>query len=357
MLNPRSSQFLGYLHSFRGFAIINIVLIHAIVAALVAIQAMNDSNPIAIANEVLFHDSTIYFAVISGLLFSAILKNKGYARFFRSKVKYVLVPYIFLTALFTLFMVMGERENSDTSFLLQYLETFFRNLIYGKASFVFWYIPVLIFLYLVTPILDYVMSLKGIGTVLFAIIALTPLLVSRVQMAFDYILSINTMIYFMGAYAIGMYFGNDLQRRLSWVEKYLYPLLGITIIISAVLLYFHIKGIDMYAFVSLRETGYYIQKVCLTGIFIVMFKKLGNNQPKWLFRVAKDSFAIYFLHGFFVFGAIPLFMFLLGFKAIAPFNTILGSLVLTIFSIGLTMLIVLGLRKLMGKNSRMIIGS
>src|SRR6056297_2213580 len=76
-------SFLGYLHSFRGFAIINIVFIHAFAYALFLANdnSLDPKDPIGMANGLLFHNSTIYFAVISGILFSVVLKSKGYKRF------------------------------------------------------------------------------------------------------------------------------------------------------------------------------------------------------------------------------------------------------------------------------------
>ena len=52
------------------------------------------SNPI---------NSTIYFALISGLLYTAILKKKGYAQFFISKLKFVVLPYLFFTLFYSIF--------------------------------------------------------------------------------------------------------------------------------------------------------------------------------------------------------------------------------------------------------------
>lgn len=50
------SQFLGYLHSFRGLAIIQIVLIHATVATFLGANEfqLDFTQPLVIANEVLF---------------------------------------------------------------------------------------------------------------------------------------------------------------------------------------------------------------------------------------------------------------------------------------------------------------
>ena len=63
--------FLTYVHSFRGFAILNIVAIHSFAFAqlIPADWNLDRTSLFYILNETLFHDSTIYFALISGLLF------------------------------------------------------------------------------------------------------------------------------------------------------------------------------------------------------------------------------------------------------------------------------------------------
>jgi surface polysaccharide O-acyltransferase-like enzyme len=105
MNEKKQTSFLGYLHSFRGFAIINIVFIHAFGYALYEFnnQSIDLKSPYSIGNELLFHNSTIYFAVISGILFSVVLKSKGYKRFYSNKFKNVLLPYLFLTLFFSIF--------------------------------------------------------------------------------------------------------------------------------------------------------------------------------------------------------------------------------------------------------------
>jgi len=352
-----SSKFLDYLHSFRGFAIINIVTIHCVVAALVAIQSMDMSNPIALINEVLFHDSTLYFAVISGLLFTAVLKAKGYKRFYLNKLKYVIFPYVFITAIVTILKVNGMEDGTDQHFLITYFEMLSRDLIYGKATGLFWYIPVLIFLYLVTPLVDFLMNLKKVGIIISVLLMVTPLIVSRVQMAFDYILSIETMIFFTGAYAVGMFVGNNLETILSWLRKFQRWFLVISVMTTGVLFYLFINDVNMYEGISLQQSFFYLQKMSISALFIVLFHKMGDRQPRWLKPFARDSFGIYFFHGFFAFGGIPLFMFILDYRVISPFNTLIGAILLFAFSVGVSMLLVLGFRKLMGKNSRMLVGS
>ena len=81
--------YLHDLHAFRGVAILAIVMAHA--AGLVLIQNARAAGGTQFAptvkaiNEVLWHDSTVFFALISGLLFSAVLAPRGWRAFFRGK--------------------------------------------------------------------------------------------------------------------------------------------------------------------------------------------------------------------------------------------------------------------------------
>jgi surface polysaccharide O-acyltransferase-like enzyme len=95
--------YLDYVHSFRGFAILNIVAIHGFAIALSVPDNWNPdtTSPLYVLNEMLLHDSTIYFALISGMLFSSILRSRGYHRFYRSKILNVLFPYTFCTLVFS----------------------------------------------------------------------------------------------------------------------------------------------------------------------------------------------------------------------------------------------------------------
>ncbi|MGB6037189.1 MAG: acyltransferase family protein, partial [Cryomorphaceae bacterium] len=146
MSQRKQISFLGYLHSFRGFSIINIVLIHAFGYALYDFnyQRIDLQSPFSIANEMLFHNSTIYFAVISGVLFSVVLKSKGYKKFYNSKLKNVLLPYLFLTLVFSIFNPVFDPP-IFIPFQLQpdfisYLIAAFYNFIFGTAQFTYWYI-------------------------------------------------------------------------------------------------------------------------------------------------------------------------------------------------------------------------
>jgi len=358
MTPNKPTKFLGYLHSFRGFAIINIVLVHAVVAAWFA-GGQPKASIIMTISDTLFHDSTLYFAVISGILFTTVLKDRSYPKFYMSKLKNIILPYIFISVILVLFKVDLFNSTDLQTTISTYVSTLSKDLVFGKADFVLWYIPVLLFLFLITPLLDYLMHKNRISKFIFLLIVLAPLLVSRVQMAFDYIIKIETLIYFTGAYALGMYMGLDMEKNLKWIKDHIKLMMSITVGCT-VILFLLTKNEDnnmIIGVTSLLESVHYIHKICLAGLFMLFFKSLGENQPKWLLTLANNSFAIYFLHGSILFGNMSMFIYLINKIDISPLIIILGSIFLLVYSILLSMLIVWIFKKLFGKKSRMFIGS
>ena len=94
-----------------------------------------DASKVWVVNEALFHSSTSYFALISGILFALVLRTRGWTAFFRGKMLNVVSPYIVMTLLFTLY---GLRDNDYVGMfeggLGDYVATVAANLWTGGAS-------------------------------------------------------------------------------------------------------------------------------------------------------------------------------------------------------------------------------
>ena len=352
-------NFLKYLHSFRGFAILNIVVIHAIGFAVYEVSK-DPKYPVSVANELLFHNSTIYFALISGLLYTAILKKKGYAKFFISKLKYVVIPYVFITMLYTVFDIGKSGLFVVRDNFTDYLNILPRNFIYGKAIFVLWYIPVLIFLYLVTPLLDYIISNKNWGKWLMIFIICIPFLVGRDELMELYksdFLSFRNMIYFTGAYAAGMYLADNLVERILYIQSKKYILWIVVVLTSGIILFATLNDYDKIGMFSVLSCFYYIQKLAISFLTLLFFKNLGEKQPKWLMTIATDAFAIYFLHILFFIIFIPDLGYFTFIHTIAQYSSVLAGAVLLLLSVSSSMIVVWILKKIIGNYSRMIVGS
>jgi hypothetical protein len=356
------SGFLGYVHSFRGFAILNIVAIHALGIAL-AVPANWENDPTApvyVLNETLFHDSTLYFALISGLLFSSVLSSRGYLRFYRNKLLYVLSPYVFCTIVFSVLRwnMQGTGVFAWPEDLSDYLGSIWPNLVRGEAQFTYWYIPVLFIMFALTPLLSKLTRASSYAAIPAWLIMLSPLVFSRPEFA-EGILQVNvgTVLYFTGAYTAGLYLGNNLGTYLDRIALYQKALLVIALASSVALAVLQFEQINRFGSYSLQESIFYIQKLSIAAIVMVWLQKQAGNQPRLLTFFATEAFSIYFLHIFFILLLADIFWGFLHSTGLKPWTIYLSGPVYFVFALGMSVLVVHVLRRILGKHSRLVIGS
>jgi surface polysaccharide O-acyltransferase-like enzyme len=354
--------YLGYVHSFRGFAILNIVAIHAFAFALIIPLNFEPDRtaPMYVLNEVLFHDSTLYFALISGLLFSSILRARGYRCFYQGKLLYVLSPYIVCTVVFSMMrwndtgtgLLAGPSDMSD------YLGSILPNFLSGEAQFTYWYIPVLFFMYAITPLLNKLTGARSYAAIPAWIIMLSPLVFSRPEFeAGVNQLNAGTLIYFTGAYTLGIYLGEKLEARLDYIALHLKHLIAVAVLASVLIAVLMFAGINRFGFFSLQESLFYVQKLCMAAVVLLWLRSLAENQPRWMTTFANEAFSIYFLHVFMIALLAEIFWTAVRNPDFQPFSIYLSGWMYFAFAMFMSMAVVYLARLLFGKYSRMLIGS
>lgn len=291
------------IHAFRGFAILNIVIIHAFGFVFYLAESMDNPAESALkilnwVNSILFHDATLYFTFISGILFSMILQERGYVRFFKSKLSYVFLPYLFFTALFTWrnWPFDGGAAVLFNGTVLEFVQVVGRNFLTGGALFTLWYIPVLFVLYIATPLFAKLLATKGAKWLNVAII-LSPLIISRVWPAISW----TNYAYFLGAYLLGMYTGANYRLVIEMVRRYTVLFIATAIGASAVLVVLFVSEDPEWGVVRFTESAWYVQKIAISGLVLLWFERSITTVPKWLDFLGNYAFAIYFLHGYLLF--------------------------------------------------------
>jgi surface polysaccharide O-acyltransferase-like enzyme len=302
----------------------------------------------------------VYFALISGLLFSSILRPRGYRRFYRSKILNVLVPYLFCTIVFT--AMRWNMEGTGVLALPQdwssYVTAILPNLLRGTAQFTYWYIPVLLFLFTITPLLGKLTRFQSYAAIPVWLIMFLPLVFSRPVFNPD-VSQVNAgaLIYFSGAYTIGIYLGNNLESRLNKIAGYRNYLYAGAIVSSVAITLLQFSQINRFGDFSLQESLFYIQKLCFAALVLLWLRSLATHQPRWMTFFANEAFSIYFLHAFFI---ALLAHVLWGFQhnqALQPWSIYFASIAYFIFSLGMSLLVVFLLRRAIGRWSRVVVGS
>jgi peptidoglycan/LPS O-acetylase OafA/YrhL len=356
---PPKPRFITHLHAFRGFAIINIVVGHAFNGAIVWVKP--ETKPdfdryLSIVKETVFHDTTIYFALISGLLYAMVLSGRSWGSFYWRKLLYVFCPYVLISTLLTLwqwplFLNDPPYGAPFTGGFSDFLQAAGANIVTGEAMYHLWYIPVLAMLFLATPLISALLKDKGLRWVV-VVLVLLPLVVSRVGFKLHFV----SVVYFLGAYALGILAGSNYDRWLGWVERHLRSLAGVAVLLTLVIAWMYQSDIRYAGPVSIRESAFYVQKLAIAAVALALLKRGEANLPKWLNLFATYAFAIYFLHAFVIY--------LLNFAANAVLpahpglaETLALSVVWLAIALGVSVTVAAGLHRLLGKKSRMLVGA
>jgi peptidoglycan/LPS O-acetylase OafA/YrhL len=314
---------------------------------------INDElRPLFAISETLFHNATIYFAVMSGLLFSLILKEYSWKKFYLGKVKNVLLPYIVFSVMFAflsgLLIVTPGTEPLTVNDVVNKLPM---HIITGSSFAHMWYIPVLMVLFLLTPVFNVIVTNKKFLPVLIFIL-LAPLFFSRSWPNFIW----ENFVFFFGPYVFGMLVGNHYNQAHLLIGKYKGTLWFVACITSAILGYLYLIEFESILGIKLQESMGYIQKLSICFIVLNFMQRNENKSPQFLSQLGDYSFSIYFVHMFFV----AVFGFIMLTTGLTPPNILgifLSGFLLLPLAILASMVFTWLIKKAMGKYSRLVIGS
>lgn len=347
---PGPKHYYQHVHLMRGFTIAWIVATHTTSLAFIVSEVAGNRYPIAgEIQSVLFYNSTVFFALISGLLYSLVLARKPIVEFYRGKARNVLAPYLVMSLLYvTLNLGSGEGVQLPND-LAEFTQRYAVQVLAGTSTSVMWYIPVILILFLLTPF--FAAALRSKMGIAFLVASLSlPFFFSREWPQFSF----NNVAYFAAPYVFGMWLGSNYDVRSSHLARWMWAVGAVALLTSI----WMIGGVaDLMPKVpwEWRTQLYYVQKMCFAILLILAFRRLENIHSRLLERLGEDAFALYFLH--------PLPIFLYGtwaFSRNVPLSlgeVVVHAGVLFIVSMALCLAIIALIRRVAGSRSRLLIGS
>ncbi|MEO8746120.1 MAG: acyltransferase [Rhodanobacter sp.] len=362
MLPQSKKEFIGYLHAFRGIAILAIMGAHAWSGlgerawsgpgVQSDILSSTGFQWLYATTEGLFHGTTLFFALISGILVTRVLRGMPWRRFYRNKFTNVILPYLVVSTLLTVIVwpeILAYLKAHDVH--ASFTQILLYNFATGRAEVQLWYIPVLAVLYLMTPLLELMLRFRN--GVLVLVLALVPLVVSR-TVSPD-LLSLKSIIYFLGAYGFGMYLGERLEVMLALVRKFRFVLLALfstSLIVNFLLFLWDYTPTE---FVSLQQVVVYINKLSAALLIMEHLHARQDRIPRLLQTLGTYAFSLYFLHFTVMKGLDTALIYVIpGMRVPA---VAFGGLAVYLVGISLTLLLCIVLKKLFGRYSRMVIGA
>ncbi len=355
---PAKLAYLDYMEGFRGLAIIFVVMIHANNALLRrGVEGVTDQfSWVYTGFHILSHNSTVYFALISGILYAYCLHRKPHGEFLQSRFSAVVAPYAIVTIFLTLMLFGmaamrgdGLPASSGMASELAY------NLVFGEAWNHLWYIPVITVLYVISPLL---LRLAERRELIWAatILTLLPLAVSRTATE----VTLAMLVYFSGVYMVGLLIGVNPERTLAQLERFWKWAVFIAVAAACGVAYLDWAGIEFVGPTSVRESAIYVLRIALAVLMLIGLRKfsgrLGPKTDRALKLIAAYSFGIYFLHA-------PLLRPIV--KVVGSFvpdgnpawALVLAISVTFVLSLALSVAIVAAVKRIAGRHSKLLVGS
>ncbi|MBL6448900.1 acyltransferase [Fulvivirga sp. 29W222] len=348
----KKEGYLNYIHLFRGFAILVIVGIHCRISF-----RWSENSLFKDIFITLLDNGTVLFVFIAGFLFQYLQSKFEYFSYLKRKAKYVILPYIIASTpaiildLYSdippVWMPESIVDQSKIIHALYMLAT-------GKHLGPFWFIPMIVIFYLISPLL-LKMDRPFFYKFIFPAVFTAGLFTYRFGFFSN---TIDSFIHYLPVYIYGMgaarYRKELINLKSSWAV-----LLGAIYCVIALLEVINIIDIPKLSSFEYSRTAPYFAfnfsklKVSLLCIILLRGFYVLNRDNVILKALGDYSFGIYFVH-LYVITAFEITM-----KQIEP-DFRLGPLTFLIYTTLVTTLSIVAVivvKRIFPKYSRLLIGS
>lgn len=301
---PGTRSFLPEIHRLRGAAMLGVVLLHASSDAL-TVDPERAGFPWDwgwALIDTLFHGVTVVFVLVTGLLFMRVHADRPVLAFWRRRLGRIGVPYLFATLIFTPFhLARLGRFAPPPAHLSEFPAACLRNLALGRAQYSYWFVPVLVGLVVLAPVVARLVRSR-LGAAVAVAATLGPLVVRRQ----DIEVTPPTFVYFLCAFVVGAWWGEHYEGVEGWIRRYRALLWALVAGVSAAIMVLYVRGQRPDHPGSAQETLFWFQKL---GIAIVLSDVLSRVRRGALDRglsvVGQHAFPVFLIHAAALSFAVP----------------------------------------------------
>lgn len=278
---------------FRALAIIFIVAGHFFY--------ISDIKPSGLFEQTIqniIYGGTSLFVFISGFLFHHVFYNNFcYKLFLKKKIKVIVLPYLAFSSLPVVYYTMKNVDSYlyfDIGFL-NYIALSLKYLVTGSVLEIYWYIPFIMLIFLLSPLFIVFISLPFS----WKIFLITTLLIIACLMhrPLENYNAFQSLLYFSPVFLIGIAASIYKKEIYDGLNNKVYYLLGVVLLLALVQAYsgsigsyhkapFEYNGLDLML----------IQKITLSFFLLAWLHKFEHTKNKLLCKIAATSFTIYFMH-------------------------------------------------------------
>lgn len=274
-------MFLNYMNAFRALAIFFIVFLHTM-----HVFSWDNNQTQDKILRILFANGTIFFVFISGYLFQHLSAKFSTNKYYVSKFKNVILPYIVISLPVVLYFVFISPKHIEPEFIampewLQIIHYYW----FGLHIYPMWFIPTIALFFLAGPIfyqIDKHAEAYWIIPSLIIISLITP----------RSLFPTDNFLHFLSIYVLGMFCSRYKEVINQTIVKN-------NVIFVLFMSFVSLFLIEYFAFISALKAVGYLQKLALiffTLSLLVKFQK--HTHHAWIATTANASFGIYFVHAY-----------------------------------------------------------
>lgn len=343
--NNEKPAFQQDVHNFRAFAILGVVGAHALHNFY-----WPEASYVFVILDTLFNQSTIWFAFIAGYLFQHLSVRYSTQDYYLKKLKNVLIPYLVcsIPALIAS-MTFYEQTMPGGFYELPSVSQVYLFLVTGKHLAPYWYIPMIMIIFLLAPVLILIDRRPVLYSFLPLLLLLSAFLgrdglLAHVGLS-PYFGQISKAVYLLSPYILGMFLSRFYVQIMSITRRY-WPLL-----LFFAMCFFVLEVLNYH------KTPYYIFlfKVLSAPVILYALDRQFGIAQALINKIAALSFGIFFLHGYFLSGTKIVISQFTDLEGQFPGNIVI-YLIFTISIVLIVLASIGSVRMVVGKRSRYLIG-
>lgn len=281
----------------RTIATFAVIFVHISAVAISSYTPGSIPSTVTLTLNRLLKFTTPVFIYLAGALVFESLKKAPfqYFKFLKSRGRRILIPYAVISLMYYGMISILNHEPFSAAVLLEQLFT-------GSAQYHLYFIPIIVQLYLLTPV--FIKLKKHIPRHILMGIFIVMSGYTVLFVSFKY--SDRIFIKFIVPYALGLYYGSDIIGWLRSLGKKIYLLIGI---IGLSGIFYVMTYTDVFDFVGssdiwlYRNFGWftYCTLACLLLTMVGMSLSKFATLTKWTSVFSKISYYVYLLHPLFIY--------------------------------------------------------